>query len=142
MVQISQDFQLRWLKFIYSEKASKFCKISTVHLTVTTLDKSKVEISQNFVAFSKCVNCIYIKKKNNNMSFINLMFYFLVRNCLCILHCVVKCTECRKSGAPTAKIKDIFQKTLLRCTFSTGGQWGVGRLDNCSPSLTPLTGYR
>ena len=44
------------LKFIYSEKATIFCKISTVHLTVTTQDKSKVEISQNFVAFSKYMN--------------------------------------------------------------------------------------
>ena len=27
---------LTWLKFIYSEKATKFCKISIVDLTVTT----------------------------------------------------------------------------------------------------------
>ena len=40
------------VKFIYSEKATKFCEISTVHLTITTKDKSTVEISQNFVAFS------------------------------------------------------------------------------------------
>ena len=32
------------LKFIYSEKATKFSEISTVDLTVTTQDKSKVEI--------------------------------------------------------------------------------------------------
>ena len=30
------------VKFIYSEKATKFCKISTVDLTGTTKDKSKV----------------------------------------------------------------------------------------------------
>ena len=41
------------LKFIYSEKATKFCKISTLLLSVLTVDKSKVEISQNFVAFSE-----------------------------------------------------------------------------------------
>ena len=34
-----------FVKFIYSEKATKFCEISTVDLTVTT-----VEISQKFVA--------------------------------------------------------------------------------------------
>ena len=34
------------LKFVYSEKATEFCE-STVHT-----DKSKVEISQNFGAFS------------------------------------------------------------------------------------------
>ena len=38
---------------MYSEKATKFCKISTVDLTVTTSDKSKVEILQKFVAFSE-----------------------------------------------------------------------------------------
>ena len=38
------------VKFIYSEKATKFCEISNVDLTVTTQDKSTVEILQNFVA--------------------------------------------------------------------------------------------
>ena len=44
------------LKFIYSEKATKFCEIFTSLLTGTTLDKSKVKISQNFVAFSEYMN--------------------------------------------------------------------------------------
>ena len=44
------------IKFIYSEKVTKFCEISTVDLTVTTKDKSTVEISQNFVAFSEYMN--------------------------------------------------------------------------------------
>ena len=44
------------IKFIYFEKATKFCEISTVDLTITTQDKSKLEISQNFVAFSKYMN--------------------------------------------------------------------------------------
>ena len=42
------------LKFIYSEKATKFCEISTSDLIV--LIKSKVEISQNCVAFSEHKN--------------------------------------------------------------------------------------
>ena len=37
------------LKFIYSEKATNFCKISTV-------DMSYVEIWQNFLAFSEYMN--------------------------------------------------------------------------------------
>ena len=45
-----------FLKFIYSEKASKFCKISTLLLTGTAKDKSKVKILQNFVAFSEYMN--------------------------------------------------------------------------------------
>ena len=45
-------------KFIYSEKATKFCKISTLLLTVCTAVKSKGKISQNFVAFSEYMNFI------------------------------------------------------------------------------------
>ena len=44
------------IKFIYSEKATQFCEISTLLLTVCTVVKSKVEISQNFVAFSEYMN--------------------------------------------------------------------------------------
>ena len=44
------------VKFIYSEKATKFWEISTLLLTGTTQDKSKVEISRNFVAFSDNMN--------------------------------------------------------------------------------------
>ena len=41
---------------MYSEKATKFCKISSLLLSVYTVDKSKVEISQNFVAISEYTN--------------------------------------------------------------------------------------
>ena len=44
------------LKFIYSEKASKFCKISILLSSYVVPVKSKVEISQNFVAFSEYMN--------------------------------------------------------------------------------------
>ena len=44
------------LKFIYSEKATKFREISTIDLTGTTQDKCRVEISQNFVDFSEYMN--------------------------------------------------------------------------------------
>ena len=47
------------LKFIYSEKATKFCEISTLILTDTTWDKSKVEVLQTFVTFSEYMNFIY-----------------------------------------------------------------------------------
>ena len=46
----------RSLKFIYSEKATKFCEISTLLLSYVVPVKSKVEISQNFVAFSEYMN--------------------------------------------------------------------------------------
>ena len=45
-----------FLKFMYSEKATKFCEISTVDLSYVVPVKSTVEISQNFVAFSENVN--------------------------------------------------------------------------------------
>ena len=51
MVQIC--FWTTLIKFIYSDKATKFCEISTLLLFYV---KSKVEISQNFAAFSECMN--------------------------------------------------------------------------------------
>ena len=47
MVTVSQESISSRVKFIYSEKATKFCEISTEDLTVTTFNKSMVEISQN-----------------------------------------------------------------------------------------------
>ena len=44
------------MKFIYSEKATNFCEISTVDLSYVVTVKSTVEISQNFVAFSEYMN--------------------------------------------------------------------------------------
>ena len=38
---------------MYSEKATKFCEIVTLLLTVCTVVKSKLKISQNFAAFSE-----------------------------------------------------------------------------------------
>ena len=48
------------VKFVYSKKATKFCKIVTLLLSTEHTDKSKVKISQNFVAFSEYMN--FIKK--------------------------------------------------------------------------------
>ena len=44
------------LKFNYSEKATKLSEIFTLLLTVCAVVKSKVKISQNFVAFSEFMN--------------------------------------------------------------------------------------
>ena len=49
-------FEFRQCKFIYSEKATKFCEISTLLLPYVVPVKSKVEILKNFVAFSECMN--------------------------------------------------------------------------------------
>ena len=47
------------IKFIYSEKATHFCEISTLNLSYIVTVKSMVEISQNFVAFSEYMNFNY-----------------------------------------------------------------------------------
>ena len=44
------------LKFTYSEKATKFCKISALLLSYVVPIKSKLDISQNFVAFLEFTN--------------------------------------------------------------------------------------
>ena len=44
------------LKFIYSEKATKFCEIFPLLLTTVHTVKSKGKISQNFVAFLEYTN--------------------------------------------------------------------------------------
>ena len=48
--------QIKVVKFVYFEKAIKFCEISTLLLSTVHSNKSKEEISQNFVAFSKYMN--------------------------------------------------------------------------------------
>ena len=47
------------IKFIYSEKTTKLCKIFTLLLSYLVPVKSKVKISQNFVAFSEYMNFNY-----------------------------------------------------------------------------------
>ena len=44
------------VKFIYTEKATKLCKMFTLLLSYVVPVKSKVKISQNFVAFSEYMN--------------------------------------------------------------------------------------
>ena len=57
------------IKFMYSEKATKFFEISTLLLSYVVPVKSKVEISQNFVAFSEYMNFTDLKP-NVSMEFL------------------------------------------------------------------------
>ena len=59
----SNYFAIAFLKFIYSEKTTKFCEISTVALSDVVPVKSTVEILQDFVAFSAYMN--FIKKSQS-----------------------------------------------------------------------------
>ena len=51
-----EDYKLDEVKFVYSEKATKCCEISTLLLSTVHTDKSKVEILQKILAFSKYMN--------------------------------------------------------------------------------------
>ena len=48
--------ELITIEFVYSEKATKFCEISTLLLSTVNAEKSKAEVSQNFVTFSEYMN--------------------------------------------------------------------------------------
>ena len=54
--------------FIYFDKATKACKISTLLLSVCSADKNKVEIQQNFVAFSEYMNFTSLSKESKGYS--------------------------------------------------------------------------
>ena len=58
------------LKFIYSEKATKFCEILTLLLATVHTVKSKVKISQNFEAFSEYMNFNTVMSFENKTSLI------------------------------------------------------------------------
>ena len=49
-------YEIASLKFIYSEKAAEFCETFTLLLSYVVPVKSKVKISQNFVAFLEYMN--------------------------------------------------------------------------------------
>ena len=50
------------LKFIYSEKATKFCEVFPLLLTTVNTVKNKGKISQNFAAFSEYMNFMDVPK--------------------------------------------------------------------------------
>ena len=54
-----------YIKFIYSEKATNIFEIFTLLLTVFTVVKNKVKISQNFVALSEYMNFIAENERRN-----------------------------------------------------------------------------
>ena len=47
-----------YVKFIYSENATKFCEIFPLLLTTVHTVKSEGKISQNFVGFSEYMNFV------------------------------------------------------------------------------------
>ena len=70
------------VKFIYSEKSTKFCEISTLLLSYVVPVKNKVKISQNFVDFSEYMNFISILFEKK-MEYANMLLQnFFDRLCL------------------------------------------------------------
>ena len=65
------------LKFIYSEKATKFCEIFTLLLSYAVPVKSKVKISQNFVAFSEYMNFKHEQFVRNRIKKVDFIFNHL-----------------------------------------------------------------
>ena len=63
--KINSEVEFIFIKFIYSEKATKFCEIFPLLLTTVHTIKSKGKISQNFVAFSEYMNFIYSKASSS-----------------------------------------------------------------------------
>ena len=72
------------LKFIYPEKVTKFCEISTLDLSYVETVKSTVEILQNFVAFSEymnfILNCFIVRTLKNSKLTVNNTIMSIVSN--------------------------------------------------------------
>ena len=60
--QVFQSKIILGVKFIYSEKATKYCEISTIDLFYVVPVKFTVELLQNFVAFSEYV-CLFVTEE-------------------------------------------------------------------------------
>ena len=67
------------LKFIYSEKATKFCEIFPLLLTTVHTVKSKGNISQNFVAFSEYMNCNCTVHRLDSKTLATLSLVYLIQ---------------------------------------------------------------
>ena len=65
------------LKFIYSEKITKFCEISNLDLNVTMYDKSTVKIYENFVAFSEYMNFTELSQTKMNQAKLSLQIAYI-----------------------------------------------------------------
>ena len=70
---------IKLVKFIYSEKATKFCEIFSLLLSYVVPVKSKMKISQNFVAFSEYLNFNYLHdfKKSNVRTYVSFLFVLI-----------------------------------------------------------------
>ena len=68
------------IKFIYSEKATKFWEISTLDLSYVVPVKPTVEISQNFVVFSEYMNFTKNVSHNNRWNLYSTYIFFMMKS--------------------------------------------------------------
>ena len=109
---IKNPLRLLQIKFVYSEKATKFCKISTFFST----DKSKVEISQNFVAFSEYMNFMLL---GSSFIYVSTYIRFGVINWI-------------------DSISNIRQQYMYKFTKSAKGKKKITQFPNRPPPTSPL----
>ena len=91
----------RLLKFIYSEKPTKFCKIFPVFLSIVHTDKLKGQILQNFVAFTEYMSFKIFSKTG----FVLLWF------------CSNMCQYCKVCGVFEAEHDKSHVLHICRCVF-------------------------
>ena len=70
------------IKFIYFEKATKFCEIFNLLLSYVAQVKSKVKISKSIVAFSEYMNFILICEPQSIWSMLLVMSWIYNNECL------------------------------------------------------------
>ena len=77
-------YRAKSIKFIYSEKATKFCEIFPLLLTTVRTVKSKGKFSQNFVTFSEYMKFKILRQKVDQEAFTkvksrtNILFFDLL----------------------------------------------------------------
>ena len=124
------------IKVIYSENATKFCKISTLLLSYVVPVKSKLEILQTYVAFSEYMN---FKRKIEVWKQISkkIFGYLELHKCKIIYICSVcflhkqRCSFlCKISGLEKFRNLELSNSsyTLLGLNLrsvGSGGAWGA-----------------
>ena len=121
------------LKFIYSEKATKFCEIVPLLLTTVHTVKSKGKISQNFVAFSEYMNFNMTLKAKKRRK-IPYVYFFLVKKsppsmefiCIQTSYCNLFTVSAKKSAETAEWIQKKYVSIALSWTvqyYSINGKW-------------------
>ena len=110
---LCKGLQFSILKFIYSEKATKLCEISTVDLIVTALDKSTVEIPQKIVAFSE-----YVNFNKYFCQFYQSMMHFIILECMQFKSCCIGVLAKKKEDWQICKKRKNIHMILQTIVFA------------------------